>query len=110
MELDDFSANFPELYAMMEEDVRYYIAENNINGEHTLKTWEDTIDNLVNYYEQQNYYGFNTDVNSQQIPFNDFRDWDRDFRFRRRRRRFRDFNTRDILRLLFLRELFDRRR
>ncbi|MDF2586843.1 MAG: hypothetical protein K0S41_684 [Anaerocolumna sp.] len=111
MELGEFAANYPELYAMLEEDIRYYIAENNMNGDESLSAWDDMIDSILNKYEQDNYYGFNMeDVMSQQMPFDGFMGRDRDFRFRRRRRRFRDFNIRDIIRLLFLRQLFDRRR
>lgn len=111
MELNEFAASFPELFAMMDHDVRNYIAEHNMNGDESLSAWENMIDTFTKNYEQNNYYGYNTDdLMSQQMPFNDFGDWDRDSRFRRRRRRFRDFNVRDILRLLFLRQLFDRRR
>jgi hypothetical protein len=111
MELNEFADDFPELYAMIEQDVKNYIAENNMNGEESLNAWENMIENFVNNYEQNNYFGYNVEeVISQQIPYYDYRDWDRDNRFRRRRRRrFRDFNIRDILRLLFLRQLFDRR-
>ncbi len=110
MELTEFAANYPELYAMLDHDVRYYIAENNMNGEESLSAWDNMVDNIVNNYEQENYFGYNIDeVIPQQIPFDGFRGRDRDFRFRRRRR-FRDFNIRDIIRLLFLRQLFDRRR
>lgn len=112
MELDEFAANFPELYAIIEQDVINYIAENNMNGEETLSAWDSMIDSFVNNYEQNNYFGFNEDeVISQQLPYYDYRDWDRDYRYRRhRRRRFRDFDIRDILQLLFLRQLFGRRR
>ncbi|MEL7648427.1 MAG: hypothetical protein AAGU76_10060 [Sedimentibacter sp.] len=110
MELDEFAANYPELYAMLDEDISHYISENNMTGEESLRTWDNMVDNILNNYERQNYFGYNMeDVMSQQIPYDAFmrRDWD--FRFRRRRR-FRDFNIRDIIRLLFLRQLFDRRR
>lgn len=113
MELNEFAADFPELYTMFEQDVRDYIAQNTMNGEVSLSAWENMIESLLNNYEQNDYFGYNVDddLMSQQTPFFDFRDRDRDFRFRRRRRRrFRDFNTRDILRLIFLRQLFDRRR
>ncbi|WP_313344710.1 hypothetical protein [Sedimentibacter sp.] len=111
MELNEFAANYPELYAMLDEDVRYYVVENNMTGEESLRAWDNMVDNIVNKYEQGNYFGYNTEeVLPQQIPFDGFRGRDFDFRFRRRRRRFRDFNIRDIIRLLFLRQLFDRRR
>ena len=110
MELSEFAANYPELYAMLEEDIRYYIAENNMDGDISLSEWDNIIDAILNKYEQDNYYGFNMeDVMSQQMPYDGFMGRDRDYRFRRRRR-FRDFNVRDIIRLLFLRQLFDRRR
>lgn len=110
MELSEFAANYPELYAMFDEDIRYYIAENNMTGEESLRAWDNMVDNIVNKYEQENYFGYNMEeVTSQQIPYDGFRGMDWDFRFRRRRR-FRDFNIRDIIRLLFLRQLFDRRR
>jgi hypothetical protein len=109
MELNEFAANYPELYAMFDEDIRYYIAENNMTGEESLSAWDNMVDTIVNSYEQLNYYGYNMeDVLAQQIPFDGFRGRDRDFR-PRRRRRFRDFDIRDIIRLLFLRHLFDRR-
>lgn len=111
MELNDFAANYPELYAMLDEDVKHYIAENSMTGEESLGTWDNMVENILNNYEQANYFGYNVEeVISQQIPFDGFMGRDRDFRFRRRRRRFRDFNIRDIIRLLFLRQLFDRRR
>lgn len=111
MELSEFAANYPELFAMFDEDIRYYIADNKMTGEESINVWENMVDNLVNKYEQANYFGYNSEeVLAQQIPFDGFMGRDRDFRFRRFRRRFRDFDIRDILRLLFFRQLFDRRR
>jgi hypothetical protein len=110
MELSEFAANYPELYVMLNEDIRNYIVENKMTGDESLRNWDNMIDNIVNNYEQADYFGYNMErVMAQQMPFDGFRDMDRDFRFRRRRR-FRDFNIRDIIRLLFLRNLFDRRR
>lgn len=110
MELNEFASNYPELYAMLNDDIRYYIAENKMTGEESLSAWDNMIDNIVNNYEQKEYFGYNMeDVTAQQIPYDGFMGRDRDFRFRRRRR-FRDFNIRDIIRLLFLRDLFDRNR
>ncbi len=107
MELSEFAANYPELYAMLDEDIKYYIAENHMNGEESLGAWDNMVDNIFSNYEQENYFGYNMeDVETQQISYYGPRS--RDFRFRRRR--FRDFNIRDIIRLLFLRQLFDRRR
>lgn len=111
MELDEFAASYPELYAMLDEDIRYYIAENKMTGDESLRAWDNMVDNILNNYEQKNYFGYNMEeVLSQQMPYDGFGGGDWDFRFRRRRRRFRDFNIRDIIRLLFLRQLFDRRR
>lgn len=104
MELLNFAEEFPEIFAMLNDNVNYIIDNNNMNGEESLLSLDDMIDSLVNQYEENDYYGFNT-IESQQID--GFRDGGRDRR--RRRRRFRDFNTRDILRLLFFRNLFDRR-
>lgn len=104
MELLKFAEEFPEIYAMLNDNVSYIIDNNNMNGEETLVSLDDMIDSLVNQYEENDYYGFNT-VESQQIG--EFRRDDRDRR--RRRRRFRDFDVRDVLRLLFFRNLFDRR-
>ncbi len=104
MELLEFAEEFPEMYAMLNDNVNYLIDNNNMNGEETLLHLDDMIDGLLDQYEDNNFFGFGA-VDSQQID--GFR---RDNRgHRRRRRRFRDFNIRDILRLLFFRNLFDRR-
>lgn len=104
MELLEFAEEFPQMYAMLNDNVRYIIDNNNMNGEETLSNLDNMIDDLINQYEENDYYGTNT-IESQQID--GFRRDDRDHR--RRRRRFRDFNLRDILLLLFFRNLFDRR-
>lgn len=103
MELLDFAEEFPEIYAILNDNVIYLIDNNNVNGEESLINLDNMIDSLLNQYEENNYYGFAT-IDSQQID-----GFGRDGRgYRRRRRRFRDFNLRDILRLLFFRNLFDR--
>jgi hypothetical protein len=105
MELLDFAEEYPEIYAMLNDNVVYLIDNNNMNGEETLVNLDDMIDNLLNQYEENNFYGFAT-IDTQQID-----GFGRDGRDRRRRRRrFRDFNLRDIFRLLFFRNLFDRHR
>ena len=110
MELLEFAEEFPEIYTMLNDNVNDTIDYNNMNGEETLLSLDNMVDSLLTQYEENNYYGFDT-VDSQQID--DFgRDgFGRDGRGRRRRRRrFREFNLREILRLLFFRNLFDRRR
>nr|WP_288830569.1 hypothetical protein [uncultured Clostridium sp.] len=119
MELDVFAVDFPELYEMLDETVRSTIVANNMNGEESLRDWDNMIDNFVSNFEYEDFYGQEIgETSSQQIPFGGFGGWDgrdrdrdrdRDW-YRRRRRRFRDFNLRDIVRLLFLRQLFDRNR
>ncbi|WP_033165446.1 hypothetical protein [Clostridium sp. KNHs205] len=105
MDLLDFAEEYPEIYAMLNDNVVYLIDNNNISGDETLTNLDDMIDNLLNQYEENNYYGFAT-IDTQQID-----GFGRDGRGRRRRRRnFRDFNLRDIFRLLFFRNLFDRHR
>lgn len=101
MELLEFAEEFPEMYAMLNDNVNYIIDTNNMNGEESLLNLDNMIDSLVNQYEENDYYGMDT-IDSQQIDR-----FDRDRR--RRRRRFRDFDLRDIFRLLFFRNLFDRR-
>lgn len=104
MELLEFAEEFPEIFAMLSDNVNNIINSNNMNGEESLVDLDNMIDNLLNQYEENNYYGLYT-VESQQ-----FDGFDRDDRNRRRRRRrFRHFDVRDILRLLFFRNLFDRR-
>lgn len=116
MELYSFASEFPELYTMLNETVRSTIAANNMTGEESLRDWDNMIDNYVSNFEYEDYYGQEMGESLSQIPFDGFggrdgRDWDRDRdRDRRRRRRFHDFNLRDIIRLLFLRQLFDRDR
>ena len=114
MELYAFASEFPELFAMLNETVRSTIAANNMTGEESLRDWDNMIDNFVSNFEYEDYYGQEMGESlSQQIPFDGFGDRDRDTdrdRRRRRRRRFHDFNLRDIIRLLFLRQLFDRNR
>ncbi len=105
MELLEFAEEFPEFYAMINDNVMYIIDNNNMNGEESLLSLDNMIESLVNQYEENNYYGFDN-VDSQQLD-----GFGRDDRGRRRRRRrIRDFNLRDIFRLLFFRNLFDRRR
>lgn len=105
MELSAFASEFPELYAMLYETVRSTIVANNMTGEESLRDWDNMIDNYVSNFEYEDYCGQEMGKSSaQQIPFGGFGDRGRD---RDRRRRFRDFNLRDITRLLFLRQLFD---
>ncbi len=104
MELLEFAEEFPEIYAMLNDNVRYIIDNNNMNGEESILNLDNMIDSLINQYEDNDYFGLNS-IESQQVD--GFRRDDRDRR--RRRRRFRNFNLRDILRLLFFRHLFDRR-
>jgi len=113
MEIFEFAVDYPELFSMFREDVRYVIAEKKITVEVPLVFLDNMIDNLVRSYEQEEYYGYDAMVvPAQQVNFNaGFRGGDRDRDERgRRRRRFRDFDTRDILRILFFRELFDKDR
>ena len=108
MDLLEFETQFPQVYAMFENNVTDMINAYSMNGNESLANWDQLVDYMMNQYEDNDYYGFNTEmVESQQMEFfDDRRDRDR----RRRRRRFRDFDVRDILRLIFLRQLFDRRR
>lgn len=116
MDFDEFTVYYPDLYSMLDEDVSDAINMYPITGEESLRDWDNLIDNLVNKYEQQYPYGDNIEVFRAQQDMESFRDDDRDWgdRFRRRRRRrrsrFRDFDIRDIIRILFLRRLFDRNR
>ena len=132
MELYVFAAKFPELYAMLDETVRSTIVSNNMNGEQSLKDWDNMIDNYVRNFENEKYYGQEMrEISSQQIPYNVYwgrdgrdrdrdrdrdwdrgRDWDRNRDWDRYRdyRQFYDFNIRDIIRILYLRQLFDRDR
>lgn len=104
MELLVFAEEFPEMYAMLNDNVNYIINSNNMTGEESIANLDDMIDGLLNQYEENDYYGFNT-IQSQQFDGFDRDDRDR----RRRRRRFRDFDLRDVVRLIFFRNLFDRR-
>ncbi len=117
MDFDDFTVYYPELYSMLDEEVSYAIDMYPITGEEPLQDLDDLIDDLVNKYEQQYPFSDNVEVfRAQQNPqgFRDRdrdRDWDDRFRRRRRRRsRYSDFDIRDIIRILFLRRLFDRNR
>lgn len=120
MELLEFAEDFPEIYTMLNDNVNDTIDYNNMNGEETLLSLDNMVDSLLTQYEENNYYGFDT-VDSQQMDGFGREGFGRDGfgrdgfgrdgrGRRRRRRRFREFNLRDILRLLFFRNLFDRRR
>lgn len=104
MELEQFAAEFPEFYAMLYDTVNSTINSYNMSGEDSLRNWDDMIDSFVRSLENDDLYGQEMKViASQQMPYDGF---GRD----RGRRRFRNFNVRDIIRLLFLRQLFDRNR
>ncbi len=123
MELYVFAANFPELYAMLNETVNCTIVANHMTGDESLRDWDNMIDNFIENFENgDNYEQEMRVISSQQVPFGGFggrdgrrrdrdrgRDRGRD-RDRDRRRPFFTFNLRDIIRLLFLRQLFDRDR
>ncbi len=105
MELLEFAEEYPEIYAMLNDNVIYIIDNNNMNGEESLLTLNNMIDSLLDQYEENNYFVFDA-IDSQQLD-----DFGNDGRYRRRRRRrFRDFDVRDILTLLFFRNLFNRPR
>lgn len=112
MELDLFELYYSDLYEMMDGEVRYALAEYKITGEESLRDWDNMIDSIVKRYEYPESYQYNMapardSVMAQQFG-DDFRDRDRGDRDHRRR--FRHLNLRDIVRLLFLRRLFDRDR
>ena len=105
MELLEFAEEYPEIYAMLNDNVIYIIDNNNMNGEESLLTLNNMIDSLLDQYEENNYFVFDA-IDGQQLD-----DFGNDGRYRRRRRRrFRDFDVRDILTLLFFRNLFNRPR
>ncbi|BCJ98586.1 hypothetical protein [Anaerocolumna chitinilytica] len=105
MELLEFAEEYPEIYAMLNDNVNYIIDNNHMNGEESLLTLNNMVDSLIDQYEENNYYVLDK-IDSQQID-----EFGNDGRYRRRRRRrFRDFNVRDILTLLFFRNLFNRHR
>lgn len=106
MGLNEFAALYPDLYMMLNNNVRNMIRDNNITGDVPLREWDDLIDSVLMSGDEYFFDDFNDmDVmpTQQMTPFFPDRDG-----FRRRRRR--DFDLRDIIRLLFLRELFDRNR
>ena len=103
MELYEFASDYPEIFDMINEDVRYIISENNMNGDESLRDMDTIIENMINNYEEEEYNGYTMDdIPAQQIPYGGFRGRDdrigRDGRGRgrRRRRHFRDFDIRDI--------------
>ena len=108
MELNEFASNYPEYYSMLNENVKYLIRSNNMTGAESLRDWDNMVDDILRNCDQDNYNNEYDmwSVQYQQMPFGNFRDRDRD----RDRDRFRRFNQRDIIRLLFLRNLFDRDR
>lgn len=109
MDFEEFADNYPELYAMIDEDVRNAIEMYQITGDESLHDWDDLVEYLVIKYEQLlPYEDITEETTTQQYPYG-YRGRGRDNR-RRRRRRFRDFDLRDIIRLSFLRRLFDRNR
>ncbi|HEX3075313.1 MAG TPA: hypothetical protein VHQ24_00440 [Lachnospiraceae bacterium] len=115
MDFEEFTINFPELYSMIDEDVRYTIEMYPLTGAEPLRDWDSMVDTLVNRYEQMNPFRGNLEAQQFQEGFrdNDEEWWNRNRRrrFRRfRRSRFRDFDIRDIIRIIFLRKLFDRNR
>ena len=113
MDMNDFMVDFPELYAMIDEDVNNALTANQINKEASLEDWDNMIDSIVQRYDLENAYGYNNDLMMNQFHdgFRDGRNFyrDRDWYFRNRRR-FRNSDVRDIVRLAFLRRLFDRGR
>jgi len=114
MHLNEFAAIYPELYVMLRAEVRYMISENNMSGDESLNDWDDMVTDIVRNFNENDFADFDIDempVQQQLGPFDGFRDRDRDRdRDRRRRRRRRNFDIRDIIRAIFLRELFDRNR
>jgi len=131
MELNDFAANYPELYTSLNEYIRLTIENNQINGEVSLTNWDNMVDHIVSQFDQQDYNGYaSASVSAQTFRHDgnrchgrdcnrdrdwdnrdwDNRGWDNRNRDNRCRNGFCDFDLRDTVRILFLRNLFDRRR
>lgn len=108
MDLNEFALSYPDLYRMLNNNVRNVIRDHNITGDLPLRDWDDMIDSVLMLGGGNDFYDDFSDMDTlpvQQLsPFFSGRD---EFDMRRRRR---DFDLRDIIRLLFLRELFDRNR
>lgn len=120
MYLNEFAVDFPEIYMLIDKDVNNALMSNQIHGEVTLREWDDLVNGIAQKYEQQDFFKMGN-LAAQQ--FNDrfgdrdgfrdghrdgFRDGfrDRDERRDNRRRRFNDFDVRDVIRLTFFRRLF----
>lgn len=68
MELNDFIAEYPELYSALVNDVRSVISERRMTGNETLSEWNNMVDDIVATFEQNNYFGYGMDatpVNNQ---------------------------------------------
>ena len=119
MDIYQFAVDFPELFQKIDGEIEQAIQMNRMNGDRSLREWDDFIDDFVRRHDpdemQEDQMGM---MRNQQFNARDgFRDRDRGmgrdrfrepFRYRHNRRR--DFDLRDLSRVLFLRRLFDRNR
>ena len=120
MDIYEFAVDFPELFQRLDGEIEQVIQMNQMNGDRSLREWDEFIDSIVRRYEQEDAQNdqMNMMRNQQFNPRDGFRDMDRGMgrdrhrdRFRRpHNRRRRDFDVRDLSRVLFLRRLFDRDR
>jgi len=97
MDLNEFAQSQPELYRQMNDQVNQFIDRYMITGEVPLMEWDGMVDRLVRELMEG-------EAAPAQSPLRFGRDRNRD------RFRFRDFELKDLIRLLFLRAIFDRRR
>ncbi len=112
MDIYEFAVNYPKLYQQIDDEVEYYITTYQMNGSESLQDWDNYVENIYSKYEQQDSYDDANMLVEQQFDFRDRdrrRDFDRD-RHRNRNRHRRDFDLRDLVRVIFLRRLFDRNR
>lgn len=119
MDIYDFAVYYPQLYQRIDDEVQNVIAAYQMNGQEPLHDLDRHVENIVNKYGSHELFREDT-VAKQQFRGGD-RDWDRgrdrDWdrgrdrdRDRDGHRRRREFNLRDLTRILFFRRLFDRDR
>ena len=116
MDIYDFAVYYPQLYQRIDDEVQNAIAMYQMNGQESLHDLDSYVESIVNKYGQHELFRDDAVATQQYFRGGDRdrdrgrdRDWDRDWDRRRNHRR-RDFNLRDLTRILFFRRLFDRHR
>ncbi len=115
MDINEFALAYPDLFRMLNDSVSTYMDSQSLTIDSSIGSLDDTVEAILQQAEQivpppDSYQAYEPAIPVQMMPYRGY-GWDYGSHgddWRRRRPR-RDFDLRDIIRLIFMRQLYDRR-